>query len=264
MEACKMLSTSIMVTDYCTLNCKLCLAYIPYLRERKRLSLAEAKIVFYNYFSMVDHVDKFSITGGEPFTNTELVDILLELLKYRSRISEIIIITNGTIKLPDEFLEVASKERQLKVIVNNYGSISKFAGENRELLGKHGITNILYDDSNRYDWVDCRDHSLKNETESEIKAQAASCVFFQGKKYLINHGKLYTCTRSWYRIENNLIPYSKEDYIKLTEKDFDVEKSREKLLNLMARKYSTSCAYCSGRTEKSILYPAAEQLTKGD
>lgn len=89
------------------------------------------------------------------------------------------------------------------------------------------------------------------------------CIF-SGKKYLINHGKLYTCTRSWYRIENNLIPYSKEDYIKLTEKDFDVEKSREKLLNLMARKYSTSCAYCSVRTEKSILYPAAEQLTKGD
>ena len=49
MEACKMLSTSIVVTDYCTLNCKLCLAYIPYLRDRKRLSLAEAKIVFYNF-----------------------------------------------------------------------------------------------------------------------------------------------------------------------------------------------------------------------
>lgn len=77
---------------------------------------------------------------------------------------------------------------------------------------------------------------------------------------MINHGKLYSCTRSWYRIENNLISNSEEDYVDLMEKNFDAEKGSEKLLNLLARKYSTSCAYCSGRTEKSVLYPAAEQI----
>lgn len=255
-----MLSTSIMVTDYCTLNCKLCLAYVPYLQNRKRLSLAEAKTVFAHYFSMINHVDKFSITGGEPFTNPELVDILFELFKYQDKISEIIIITNGTIRLPAEFLRNISGNKKIKLIVNNYGSMSRFASENRELLNECGIKNILYDESNRYAWVDCRDHSLKHKTLEATENQANTCVFWGGKKYLINHGKLYSCTRSWYRIENNLISNSEEDYVDLMEKNFDAEKGSEKLLNLLARKYSTSCAYCSGRTEKSVLYPAAEQI----
>lgn len=175
-----MLSTSIMVTDYCTLNCKLCLAYVPYMQNRKRLSLAEAKTVFAHYFSMINHVDKFSITGGEPFTNPELVDILLELFKYQDKISEIIIITNGTIRLPAEFLRNIFGNKKIKLIVNNYGSMSRFASENRELLNECGIKNILYDESNRYAWVDCRDHSLKHKTLEETEKQANTCAFWGG------------------------------------------------------------------------------------
>lgn len=260
MGKCKMLSTSIMVTDYCTLKCRLCLAYVPYITNKRRLSLGQAREIFKNYFSMVDYVEKFSLTGGEPLTNIEFGDILLELYKYQGQISEIIVITNGTIKLSDEILKKLSISPKIRCIVNNYGDISKYAISNAELLGLHHIKYVLYDESNRYGWVDCRDHGKKHENIDDVEKQASECAFFKGKKYLINHGKMYSCTRSWYRIENKLIPNTEDDYINLLDRDFSSEMSRIHLRKLLARTYSTSCAYCSGRTEQSTLYPAAEQI----
>lgn len=254
-------STSIMVTEYCSLNCKLCLAFVPYYTKREHLSVENAKVLFKNFFETVHSVDKLSITGGEPLVNMEIEDILFELLKYEKQINkEIIFITNGTIILSETLISIFKSNKKFKIIVNHYGSISSKAYINKEILEKNMINHIFYTEENRYGWIDCRDHRLKHLSIEERERQASKCVFWVGKKYVINRGKMYTCTRCAYRIQEKLIPYSENDYIDFYNDNIEIR--NQKLQNFLTSRYSVSCAYCEGLTDSTPKYMAAEQLPK--
>ncbi len=253
-------STSIMITEACTLKCKLCLAYVPYYKEYQTMTTEEAQRVLEQYFSIVDEVEKLSITGGEPLIHPQLNEIISIILGYAERVTkEIILITNGTISFSEKILDVLEENSKVKVIVNHYGVLSPHAEENYKKLCDRGIRSILYTEDNRYSWIDCRDHSLKHKTKEEIEKQAEACAFFQGKKYVIDRGCLYTCTRACYRIQNDLIPYTSDAYIDLLGEE-TVSEQRDKLRKLLNSKSMISCAYCDGLTEKSKKYRAAEQL----
>lgn len=263
MEKINLLSTSIMVTELCTLRCKLCLAYIPYYSEYKHMTLKECEQILKKYFSIVNTVEKMSLTGGEPLLSPYFAEVLQEVLKYEEQITkEIIIITNGTIRFTEDMMDLFKRSVKIKVIVNHYGDISKYARENYELLVKEGVHSIFYTEENRYGWIDCRDHSLKHLTEEDKEKQAGHCAFFLGKKYIIKRGGLYTCTRSAYRIQENIIPYETNDYIDLLDESETLEEAQQKLLGLLNLKYTKSCAYCDGLTEQSVKYKAAEQLER--
>ena len=255
-------STSIMVTEACTLKCKLCLAFVPYYEKHFQMNLQEAKVIFERYFKIVDGVEKISITGGEPLLNSELDDILKLLYSYSDKIfKEIILITNGTIELSDTILNVLVQNRKIKVIVNNYSSVlSPYAEINYQKLCEMGINAILYTEDNRYGWIDCRNHELKHKTPEACEQQAKGCAFFQGKKYVIDRGRLYTCTRAAYRIQENIIPYTDEAFLDLLDSEASVQFQKEKLKKLLNARSTISCAYCDGLTEKSVKYRAAEQL----
>lgn len=225
------------------------------------MDIEQAKMTLNTYFQMVDTVNKISITGGEPLLNGDLGEIIREIYKYENQIlDEIIMVTNGTILLKETLLQILKCNPKVKVIINNYGEISKYAEQNYQDLKKWDIRSVLYDENNRYGWIDCRNHDLKHKTERDKERQAQSCAFFQGKKYVINRGKLYTCTRSAYRIQENVIPYTENDYIDLLDNDTDIMQKREKLFALTKLKYTMSCAYCNGLIENSKKYKAAEQL----
>ncbi len=261
MNKVRLASTSLMITEFCTLKCKLCLAYVPYYDKPKMLSFEEAQSVLENYFQIIDTVDKFSITGGEPLINPYINDIIQLIFKYEDQISkEIILITNGTIELSEKLLSVLSQSKKIKIVVNNYGDLSKYAKTNYMKLKEHNINAILYTEENRVEWIDCRDHNLKHATKIEREKQASSCYFFTGKKYIINRGQLHTCTRSFYRIYKELIPFTDADYIDLLDEGISTEEKRKHLGNLLRCKSTTACAYCDGRTEMTQLYPAAEQI----
>lgn len=254
-------STTILITEACTLKCKLCLVYVPYYKKHVSMTTDDVKKILERYFAIVDSVEKMSVTGGEPLLNSQLDDILLEIFKYTDRITkEIILTTNGTIPFSDQTLSILSQNSKVKVIVNNYGELSKYAVENYDKLCGNNINAILYTEDNRYGWIDCRDHSLKHTTEAEKEKQAARCAFFCGKKYVISRGRLYTCARSSYRIQEEIIPYTEEAFIDLLDETCSVEFQKQKLINLLNAKYTISCAYCDGLTENTIKYKAAEQL----
>ena len=122
------------------------------------------------------------------------------------------------------------------------------------------INAILYTEDNRYGWIDCRNHELKHKTQAACEKQAYGCAFFQGKKYVINRGKLYTCTRAAYRIQENIIPYTEDAFLDLLDNEISTQAQKEKLNTLLNAKSTISCAYCDGLTEKSVKYRAAEQL----
>lgn len=248
-----------MVAEHCTLRCKLCLAYIPYYSRYEDMSLEEARAIFKKLFTSVGAIEKVSITGGEPLVNRELCEILQELFQYENKIvKEIIIVTNGTILIKHELLSLLQQNSKVKVIVNNYGDLSSYAQENYKNLLSRGIQSILYDEANRYGWIDCRDHMLKHVEEQEIIRQSNSCAFFVGKKYVIKRGELHTCTRSAFRIQENIIEHTEDDYIDLLRDECAT--IRKKLEALLNKTHTTACAYCDGLTENTLKHKAAEQL----
>ena len=64
--------TALNITTYCNLKCKHCLAFIPYYKDPKNMSYEEAKKVLEIYFQVVDSVEHFTVTGGEPLLNVDL------------------------------------------------------------------------------------------------------------------------------------------------------------------------------------------------
>ena len=78
--------TTMNITTYCNLKCKHCLAYIPYEREPRSIKIEEAKKNLEKYFEVVDSVEHFTVTGGEPLLNKDVCKIIEEVHKYDEKI----------------------------------------------------------------------------------------------------------------------------------------------------------------------------------
>lgn len=265
-------STSLMVTERCTLKCKLCLSYTPYYKNPVVLRYTDAKNILQRYFELIDYVDKFAITGGEPLTNKDLLQIIQLIYTYKHKFGELILITNGTMDWPEGLLDVfKSHKDKAKIIINNYGAnLSKNAikiykealtiyDTERENEKYKDEKIILYHEENRYGWIDCRNHEKKHN-ETTVKTQAESCAFYQGKKYIIDRGELHLCTRSFYRILEGIIPKNTDEYLDLLAQEYSLEHAKEQIIKMQQLPNYTSCHYCEGLTNTTRKYPAAEQL----
>ena len=124
------------VTSRCTLKCALCVAFVPYVKDPKDLTYEEAKKVLEEFFKVVDSVGIFNLTGGEPFMNPDLTEIVKEVMKYHKKIrQDITLVTNGTIIPSEEFLNLLSENRSyMRLVISDYGKLSSRIEEIKETL----------------------------------------------------------------------------------------------------------------------------------
>ncbi|MCK5018990.1 MAG: radical SAM protein [Candidatus Peribacteraceae bacterium] len=259
--------TTFKITSRCTLKCKLCQAFIPYYKEQKDVLIHEAKLILENYFSIVDFVDTFSITGGEPLMNKDLAVILNEIFKYEDQIkSSICIITNGTLLIEEDVLNILSEHKKARVVISDYGNI--LSPKVNTLLDDLKVRNIqcridkyLGSSDDKYGgWIDYRDNSLKHTSIDAIRNQALNCFWKQGCYYEINYGELHPCARSFWRIYSGIIPKDTSQFIDLMNIDKSKKEQKAKLIQLEKLTFYNSCAYCSGNKVDIVRYKPAEQL----
>lgn len=261
--------TTLVITQRCTLKCKLCLAFMPYYKNPVHTSLAQAERIIDNYFCLVGRVNIFSITGGEPLMNPELVPILKKTLEYRNQIeSSLDMVTNGTIMFKEELLELLQANKDfMRVIISDYGKgLSVRIDDIEAELKKRGINYRIqhYDtrsDSWTYDgWVDFSDHSLKHNTEEKLIAQGKRCIFRLGHYWVINDGELHPCSRQYWRMREGILERDPDWYIDLNQEQMVLKAEQEKLAALESVPYLKSCAYCNGVHAGVKRYRPAEQL----
>lgn len=265
----KLKRTTMVITQRCTLKCKLCLAFMPYYENPKDMTLEEVNKILVNYFKLVDEVGTFSITGGEPLMHKDMANIMKMVYKYSDQIKEHIdIVTNGTIPFGDELIKTLYKNKEnTRVIISDYG---KFLSKNIDIVVKQlEENNITYriqsyadEDKLLYDgWVDFTDHSLKHKTEQEVLKQANRCIFRRGHYYVINEGELHPCSRSYWRMRINVIKKDEMQYINLlNQTDKELDKNRKCLEHIEKLIALNSCAYCSGVYNGIKRFKPAEQL----
>lgn len=110
----------ISTTTFCTLNCKNCTAYMPYLKNRRHISIDELIKGCDFYFKCVDYVGRFRVLGGEPLVYPDLIKLITYLGdNYRNRMGELCIVTNGTVKITDELLKIL-KKYTVTLFISNY------------------------------------------------------------------------------------------------------------------------------------------------
>jgi organic radical activating enzyme len=261
--------TTLVITQRCTLKCKLCLAFMPYYENPVHTTYEQACRIVDNYFKIVEQVGIFSVTGGEPLMNPELVPIIEHVLKYSDQIDNSIdIVTNGTIMFKEELLDFLQKNNtKMRIIISNYGTaLSTKVKDIEDALKRIGVTYRIqnYDlesDEWTYDgWVDFTDYSLKHDTEEKLKRQGARCIFRQGHYWVINDGELHPCSRQYWRMREGIIPKEQDWYIDLNVLKIEAEKEDAKLERLEHVLYLKSCAYCNGVYQGIERHKPAEQL----
>ncbi|TCL59371.1 radical SAM family protein [Kineothrix alysoides] len=258
--------TALCVSQRCTLRCKLCLAFIPYYENPKDLSLAETKDVLKSYFSVVDTVKTFTVTGGEPLMNKELAEILKVVYSYKSQITESVdFVTNATLDIPEDILQIFERNADItRLVLSDYGDLSPKIQSISEELGKRNITyrisNFHGDDLYFDGWIDFTDHSKKIDDLELRDAQGRECIHRSGRYFVINDGELHSCSRSYWRMGQETIPRIKGEYIDLTSSSITIEEKRKDLSHMFSQASSTSCGYCVGLRNNVKRHYPAEQL----
>jgi len=260
--------SSLLLTYRCTLKCKLCASYAPYYDKPRHFSLAEIAPSIDAYFSIVDHVGQFSVSGGEPLLHKELPDLIRYMLRYAGQFDALEIITNGTITPDNKLIETLRQSNKICVLIDDYSpELSTKASEIHDKLDRAGIKNsvrIYYGDAAHCGgWVDFgRDFSRRWNSEDELRAIYRKCAYpvKLGFCFQISGSELHPCSRSRRCHELGILPEDADDYIKLDDNSVSIQQKKELLSGFTGRRYLAACAFCSGLCDDSPRFMPAEQL----
>ncbi|MCT4686245.1 radical SAM protein [Vallitalea sp.] len=267
-EKLKLLHSGLTITQRCSLKCKLCAGYSPYYNPQPHYSLELLSDIIDRYFSIVDHVEKFTVTGGEPLIHEDLARIIEKIIEYRNQFDKIEIITNGTIfpnnELQSTLEKYGKKDGCLIVMVDHYGELSTEVSRIKNYFEDKKIDHRIriYHGDNPHcgGWVNFNDFSLKSHNEKDIIKKFRKCGLPKiNFCFAIKNGEMHPCTFSHRIMELNIITRNKSEYIDLFD-DNTVEQQKNKLRNILNLKYFGACAYCNGMCEDSQRYKPAEQL----
>jgi len=257
------------VSLICNLKCKLCSAYAPYTIEQKFPSLTTLKGYINQYFSIVDYVNLFTISGGEPLLYKQLPELILELLKYIDKIGKIEIVSNGTI-IPNEQLINSVQmlgEKFSRFLIDDYGkSLSTKTDEIDCVLKKNKLSYDIR--SNNIEkmhcggWVDFGSLEEIIHTPDETEKVFHKCALSQKMHFCfgITYGYLFPCAQVYRRLSLGQIVDS-NDYINLMDTSISVKEKQKKIIDIYNAKHLETCAYCNGMCDDSPRFTPAEQFT---
>lgn len=253
----------------CNFRCRLCGAYAPYYETPQFYQEDRLFRSITEYFAVVDRVEKFTITGGEPLLNQALADIFSALLQYEERIGSLEIITNGSLKASEELLKECRKTKKLAFLIDDYGpELSRNVSTLAKQLEENHITYQIrtYYGEHPYcgGWVDYGDLSRKWETKEQVQEVFDSCI--QHKKLdfclTIVDGKLFPCSVARRCMELGIVSEADSPYVDLLDEHLSVEEKRKKIRDIFQSTGFSACAYCNGFSADSKRYPPAEQLER--
>ena len=260
--------TGTMVTTVCNLNCKLCCVGTPRLfADGKRLSFERLIRTYDKYFQVVEHVGKFSLGGGEPLLQPKLAALIEHIMRYREKFDVLEVITNGTLKPPQELIDVMSAHKdKVTVLIDKYGDLSPLADQVGEIFTMHEIPNQVRnyygEDCHCGGWVDLGDFSLKHPEKEKQTELFKRCAYYTGTTKIgicACDGLLYTCGRAYLTLHMGLIRKEPPYFVDLLDPAKTITQLQEEFVDLLNLECPSACAYCNGMCEDSVRYIPAEQ-----
>ena len=260
------------ITTFCSLNCKNCTAYTPYVEKHHHLPFDKIAEETDLYFNVIDYAGRFRVLGGEPFLYPELGRYLEYIgKKYRNRIGELCVVTNGTIPIQSQWMSLI-KQYDVTLFVSNYAQTGhRLASPEKykKLLHILDAENVRYYFPENQKWLDLGKPEKKALSDTELKDRFSDCRHYCRS---IVQGNLFMCATwafatiggiykdDWSRFVGEEIL----DLRVLKQKDpeerfaelfrFDIEMSTQ-------NGYLDFCQYCQGFGSKNTHFvPVGEQM----
>lgn len=254
----------ISLTENCTLKCRNCAHACYNVRAPGReLSLEDACESADYFFSHVDYTNEFTLIGGEPFLYQQL-DKVIDYIgsKYRDKISDFTITSNGTIVPQNEILK-ACVRHNIRIHISDYSKTLERLVPQYERL-RHKLKNFGVD----YCFVPMEgiwtDYGI-GKIDRKLQEKDLIRVFDGCKTPCreIRKSRLYFCVMARSASENLALHIGEDDYLDLSlleNTDADKNKLLQFQLGYLEKGYLEMCNYCYGGDRFIHLVPAAEQM----
>lgn len=202
------------------------------------------------FFSVVDDIGLFHVTGGEPMLYPDIAELLRYLAEhYGDRIYSLQTVTNGTVLPPKEVLDVF-RTHDITITIDDYrGALppaqEKYQEVHDAFAAAAGEDHVI---QGKYDsWIDLapdREHPAM--TEAELQAHFEACripwsSYHDGKLYLCNYAD-FAATAG---VGPAMTPEESIDFATY-QKDRDLKAFMEFRLGYNARGYANFCKTCAG------------------
>lgn len=266
-----MANVAFAITSVCTLKCRHCVEYSPYANPPEHFSLEASRQCIQILFQMVSHLNRFTITGGEPLLHPQLSQIIDIVGEYKNQFDRFEIITNGSVDFSDRVLDaIIHMGEKADLLIDDYGP--HLSTKVQKIIKKLEHHNIKYrvrcyhgDQAHCGGWVDFGNLvTEKYHTIESQKQNLKTCIQYSKLHFSfpILDGIIYPCSPSRKAVELSTIPFDSRYCINLLDDTLTIEQQREKLYNLMHTDYLPACAYCNGMHDDSPRFTPAQQLTR--
>lgn len=247
------------LTTVCTLKCKHCSNFIPYLNpdEHSKIKLEDFKIQLSNLTNAVRKVKNLILLGGEPLTISNLHEYV-ECASKNKKVDRIWIVTNGTLLMNDNLKNTLAKYRKkVTVWVSNYSKNEELKDKlkHTELLNQIKSLNLDYDYVKDLSWgytSPYKTEKIRDNSELYFECCGNHCVS-------VLEGKLYVCPRAGIFDKKGIYTPQEGEVV-----DLNIETNpkllSQKLKEFYSRKSFTACNYCTILEDRmhEIVMPAIQ------
>lgn len=207
------------ISTDCNLQCQHCNNYTPLIFTKENYDFEEYKKDLDNLLKRVNSIQYLSISGGEPFLNKDL-DKYIEYTVSKSKIKNVIVLTNGTLLPNNRVIKAMKKNRKkFKLYISNYlmtPLIDKTVLRTNKLINLCLENKIKYIFEENLKWHYTTDCKRNNRSEKELKDIYLKCL---NPNLSCFKGIISPCSRSTSIKLLDLFDIPKEQYIDLKDKN---------------------------------------------
>ena len=256
-------SISFLPSTACNLTCRHCLNFNPFAKNFYVRGWDELVKDIDLFFSCVDHIMLFHISGGEPLLYKYTADLVEYIDKnYRNQIDTLRMVTNGTIVPQDTILSKLS-QCGVEITVDDYrDAVPQSQNCFDQLINKLEKYHIKYYINKSDSWIDLAPEKTDYSDWSELQLEMHREKCQQSWQEL-RDGKLYSCNYAAYATVAGIAGEQDLEEVYDLTKYVPTQKKElvEFRLGYTAKGYTNFCKKCRGFTpENSEQVKPAEQV----
>lgn len=240
----------VMITSKCNLKCQNCGLYIPHYENPQHRSIESIIQDLDSYFKVIDYVSEFRLLGGEPLIHpeiTSLVEIIGE--KYRGKIGEFAIVTNGIAVLRSELIRTMKKYEAVFHISDYSNQLPQFYNAINNLISVLKENGVFYKKSISGKWLNLGSPFISRKlSKKQLAEKFNHCKMPCRGLY---DQKIYYCGPLSSAVMAQIYSADENDYFDLIKvQRISKEERFNNLLNFelgnIQMGYVAFCDYCNG------------------
>ncbi|MBI4855609.1 MAG: radical SAM protein [Acetobacterium woodii] len=242
--------TEVMITSKCNLKCQNCGLYIPCYENQEHRTIESINRDLDSYFKVIDYVSEFRLLGGEPLIYPEIVDLITIIgEKYRAKIGEFVIVTNGIAAAKCDLITVMKKFNVVFHISDYSNTLPQIRKSIGKLIIRSEEAGITYKRNSSNKWLDLgspfnsRKLSKKQLIEKFNRCKMPCRSLYNQKMFYCGPLSSAVMARIYSSVRNDYFDLSEAQYMSKEEK-FNSLLNFE--LGNTQMGYITFCDFCNG------------------